>query len=151
MGRKIEKASSDRIAGYHSALLEAGLLADPALAVESDFTIDGGHRAAHDLLARPAPPTAIFAFNDNMAVGALSAARERGLDVPRDLSVVVDDVEIAAVVTPALTTVRQPLQELGRVAAGVLYRLLDGQPLDATRIELSTRLIERASTAAPAR
>ncbi len=149
MGRKIEKASSDRLAGYHSALLEAGLPADPALAVESDF--NGGCRAAHDLLARPAAPTAIFAFNDNMAVGALRAARERGLDVPGDLSVVgFDDVEIAAVVTPALTTVRQPLQELGRVAAGVLYRLLDGQPLDATRIELSTRLIERASTAASA-
>jgi len=151
MGRKIEKASSDRAAGYHSALLEAGLPADPALAVESDFTIDGGCRTAHDLLARPAAPTAIFAFNDNMAVGALRAARERGLDVPGDLSVVgFDDVEIAAVVTPPLTTVRQPLQELGRVAAGVLYRLLDGQTLDATRIELSTRLIERASTAAPA-
>jgi LacI family transcriptional regulator len=147
-GRRNEIASRDRLAGYHSALLAVELAADPALLVESDFSIDGGWRAARRLLARHQPPTAIFAFNDNMAVGALRAARELGLDVPGRLSVVgFDDVENASLVTPALTTVRQPLQEMGRVATGILYRLIDDQPLDVTRIELSTRLVVRASTA----
>jgi len=150
-GRRNEIASRDRLAGYHSALLAVELAADPALLVESDFSIDGGWRAARRLLARHQPPTAIFAFNDNMAVGALRAARELGLEVPGRLSVVgFDDVENASLVTPALTTVRQPLQEMGRVATGILYRLIDDQPLDVTRIELSTRLVARASTAAPA-
>ncbi len=150
-GRRNGIASRDRLAGYHSALLAVGLAADPALLVESDFSIDGGWRAARRLLTRHQPPTAIFAFNDNMAVGALRAARELGLDVPGRLSVVgFDDVENASLVTPALTTVRQPLQEMGRVAVGILYRLIDDQPLDVTRIELSTRLVVRASTAAPA-
>jgi len=149
-GAQNQRASRDRMAGYQSALLAAGLPVAPALTVESDFSIEGGYRAALRLLARGAAPTAIFAFNDNMAVGALRAARERGLDVPGRLSVVgFDDLDIASLVTPELTTVRQPLQEIGRVAAGLLYRLLDGQPLDATRIELSTRLVVRASTAAP--
>ena len=147
-GRRNEIASRDRLAGYHSALLAVELAADPALLVESDFSIDGGWRAARRLLARHQPPTAIFAFNDNMAVGALRAARELGLEVPGRLSVVgFDDVENASLVTPALTTVRQPLQEMGRVATGILYRLIDDQPLDVTRIELSTRLVVRASTA----
>ncbi len=147
-GRRNEIASRDRLAGYHSALLAVELAADPALLVESDFSIDGGWRAARRLLVRHQPPTAIFAFNDNMAVGALRAARELGLEVPGRLSVVgFDDVENASLVTPALTTVRQPLQEMGRVATGILYRLIDDQPLDVTRIELSTRLVVRASTA----
>ena len=85
-----------------------------------------------------------------MAIGVLRAARERGVQVPRDLSVVgFDDVEPALIASPTLTTVRQPLQEMGRVGAALLYRLLDGQPLDATRVELSTRLVVRESTAPP--
>ncbi len=148
-GPQRQRASRDRMAGYGSALLTVGLPIDPALAVESDFSIDGGYRAALHLLSQGAAPTAIFAFNDKMAVGVLRAARTRELDVPGQLSVIgFDDLEMASLVTPELTTVRQPLQEIGRVAASVLYRLLDGQQLDATRIELSTRLIPRASTAA---
>ena len=151
-GRRDENASRDRLAGFFSAFLEAGLSADPTLIVEADFEIDGGCQAAHGLFARADAPTAIFAFNDNMAVGALRAARERGLDVPGDLSVMgFDDIDIASVVTPAISTVRQPLQEMGRVAAGMLYRLIEGQPPEAARVELSTRLVVRASTAlAPA-
>lgn len=143
-------ASVDRVAGYHSALLAAGLTIDPDLVIESDFTVDGGYEDGRRLLARAERPSAIFAFNDNMATGLLRAAREQGLAVPADLSVVgYDDVELARVAVPALTTVRQPLQEMGRVAATLLYRLLDGMPLDATRMELSTRLIVRSSTGPP--
>jgi len=149
-GEREKCASRDRVAGYFSALLVAGLPADRGLLVESDFSIDGGYAAAHDLLARPNAPTAIFALNDNMAVGVLRAARERGMDVPGDLSVIgFDDVEMASIVVPGLTTIRQPLQEMGRIAVGVLYRLLDGQSLDATRVELSTKLVTRATTGPP--
>jgi LacI family transcriptional regulator len=149
-GPKDWNASVDRLAGYHSALLAAGLPILPALAQEADFKIEGGQRAAHRLLALPEPPTAIFAMNDNMALGVMRAAVERGLEVPRDLSVVgFDDVELASVAYPALTTVIQPLQEIGRIAATLLYRQIDGQPLDASRIELSTRLVVRDSTAPP--
>jgi LacI family transcriptional regulator len=143
-------ASIDRLAGYHSALLAARRPILPELVCEGDFTIASGYHGAQHLLALPQPPTAIFASDDDMAIGVLRAARERGLTVPRDLSLVgFDDVEPALIASPALTTVRQPLQEMGRVGAALLYRLLDGQPLDATRVELSTRLVVRASTAPP--
>jgi DNA-binding LacI/PurR family transcriptional regulator len=89
-------------------------------------------------------------MNDAMAVGALEAARAHGLGVPHDLSIVgFDDIEMAGITVPSLTTVQQPVQGLGRVGADVLWRLLEGQQLDATRIELSTRLIVRDSTAPP--
>ncbi len=147
-GERDKCASRDRVAGYLSALLAVGLPANPGLIVESDFTIEGGHAAAHILLGQSDAPTAIFALNDDMGVGVLRAARERGLDVPAHLSVVgFDDIQMASIVVPALTTMRQPLQELGRTAANILYRILDGQPLDATRVELSTRLVVRWSTA----
>ena len=143
-------ASIDRLAGYHSALLAAGLPIVPEYVRESDFWIEGGKRAALALLALPSRPTAIFAMNDAMAVGVLHAARERGLQVPSELSIIgYDDVDLASIVTPALTTVSQPLQEMGRLAVTVLYRQINGQPLDAHRIELSTRLVIRDSTAPP--
>jgi LacI family transcriptional regulator len=143
-------ASIDRLAGYHSALLAAGLPIIPEYTREADFWIDEGQRAAHELLALPNRPTAIFAFSDAMAVGTLRAARERGLEVPDDLSVVgFDDVEMASIATPQLTTVSQPLQDLGRLAVSVLYRQINGLQPDANRFELSTRLIVRGSTAPP--
>jgi LacI family transcriptional regulator len=117
---------------------------------EADFEIDDGRRAAQELLALRGRPTAIFAMNDAMAVGVLRAARAQGLQVPADLSVVgFDDVEMASLTTPALTTVSQPLQEMGRLAVTLLYRQIDGQSVDANRVELSTKLIVRDSTAAP--
>ena len=102
------------------------------------------------MLDLPDPPTAFFAFNDNTAVSVIHAARARGLRVPEDLSVVgFDDSEQAAIVTPPLTTVRQPLAELGRMAVSVLLRVLEGQRHDALRIELATKLVVRESTAPP--
>lgn len=145
-------ATVDRLAGYRSALGAAGVPVDGGLVRFSDFTIEGGYRAALDLLRTTSPPTAIFAFNDDMAVGAVRAATERHLQVPDDVSIVgFDDVELASHVTPKLTTVRQSLHEMGRLAAGLLSRLIDGQPVDAPRIELATRLIVRDSTAPPHR
>jgi LacI family transcriptional regulator len=130
----------------------AGLPAVPEYVREGNFEQESGYRAAAALLALPNPPTAIFALSDPMAIGALRAARQRGLAVPDDLSLVgFDDVDLSRVTTPELTTVSQPLHELGRLAITVLYRQIDGQPLDAYRVELSTRLIVRGSTAAPRR
>jgi LacI family transcriptional regulator len=144
-------SSVDRLSGYRSAFAAAGALLDPELVVESDWTVEGGEAAAGSLLDRQAPPTAIFAVNDNMAVGVLRAARARRVRVPDDLSVVgFDDSFQSADVTPALTTVRQPLAEMGRMAVSLLVRLLDNRQVEGLHIELQTRLIVRESTAPPA-
>ena len=110
----------------------------------------GGRAAANRLLDLPDPPTAIFAFNDNLAIGVLQAARARGLQVPGDLSVVgFDDVEHATIVTPTLTTIRQPLAEMGRMAVSLLMRLLERQRFETLHVELATRLVVRESTGPP--
>jgi LacI family transcriptional regulator len=145
-------ATEDRRRGYYAALAAAGIMPDPELEVESNFEIVGGNQAAGHLLDLPQRPTAIFAFNDNLAIGVIAAARERGLRVPEDVSVVgFDDVEHATIATPALTTVRQPLAEMGRMAVSILMRLLDKQRLETLRVELGTRLVVRGSTGPPSR
>jgi LacI family transcriptional regulator len=144
------KATEDRRRGYYAALAAAGIMPDPELEVESNFELAGGALAAEELLALPEPPTAIFCFNDNMAVGAMQTARKRGVGIPEDLSIVgFDDLEEAEIVTPALTTIRQPLAEMGRIAVSLLMRLLDNQRLEALHVELGTRLVVRDSTAPP--
>ena len=144
-------ATEDRRRGYRAALAAAGILPDHALEVEAEPEIPTGRVAADYLLDLPEPPTAIFAFNDNIAIGAIQAARARGLRVPEDLSIVgFDDVEHATIVTPALTTVRQPLAEMGRTAVSLLMRLLlERQRVEALHVELATRLVVRDSTAPP--
>jgi LacI family transcriptional regulator len=143
-------ATEERRRGYRAALAAAGILPDPELEIEATPEIDAGREAAGHLLDLPNPPTAIFAFNDNTAIGAVEAARERGLGVPADLSVVgFDDVEHATIVTPKLTTVRQPLAEMGRTAVSLLSRLLERQRFETLHIELATRLVVRESTAPP--
>src|SRR5262249_7440329 len=106
-----------------------------------------GYRAAGELLDRPDRPTAIVGFNDKAAVGALRATAERQLRVPGDLSVAgFDDIDLSRVSQPMLTTVRQPLQEMGRMAVTLLVRLLDGHQLEALHVELATELVVRGST-----
>ena len=141
-------ASVDRLDGYQAALAGAGVLPAPELIAKGNFTGESGYAAATTLLDLAERPTAIFAFNDEMAVGAMRAAEERGLRLPEDLSIVgFDDLEKAEIVTPALTTVRQPLAEMGRMAVSLLARLLDRQRLEALRVELGTKLVVRESTA----
>jgi LacI family transcriptional regulator len=143
-------ATEDRRRGYHAALASAGILPDPALEVESIPEIAPGREAAERLLDLPQPPTAIFAFNDNIAIGAVQAARARRFDVPGDLSIVgFDDIEHATIVSPTLTTVRQPLAEMGRTGVSLLNRLLERQRFETLHVELGTRLVVRESTAAP--
>jgi LacI family transcriptional regulator len=144
-------ATTERLKGFHAALRAAGIAPDPSLEVPSNFKYDGGEQAAGALLDRPDRPTAIFAFNDEVAVGAMVAARARGLRIPEDLSVVgFDDTLQARLSVPPLTTVRQPLAEIARIAVSLLDRLVENQRVDATRIELHTKLVVRESTAPPA-
>jgi LacI family transcriptional regulator len=144
------KATEDRRRGYYAALAAAGIMPDPKLEIEGNFEISGGVEGAAALLGLPEPPTAIFAFNDNMAIGVMQTARARGVAVPESLSVVgFDDLEEAEIVTPALTTIRQPLAEMGRIAVSLLMRLLENQRLEALHVELGTRLVVRDSTAPP--
>jgi LacI family transcriptional regulator, galactose operon repressor len=142
------KATDDRRRGYFAALAEAGIARDPELEIESNFELRGGVDAAQRLLDLADPPTAIFCFNDNMAIGAMRVARERGIRVPEDLSIIgFDDLDEAGIVNPALTTIRQPLAEMGRMAISLLMRLLEDQPIETLHIELATRLVIRESTA----
>jgi LacI family transcriptional regulator len=146
-------ATEERLVGFRAALASAGILLDPELIVHSDFRLEWGARAAEQLLSLDDPPTAIFGFNDNVAIGALHAAHRRGLRVPEDLSVVgFDDTAQSVIVVPQLTSVRQPLAEMGRMGVSLLTRLMNGQRLDALRLELSTTLVVRdSSTAQPRR
>ena len=143
-------ATEERLAGYQAALTAAGIAPDPDLVVASDYEFAPGAEAAAVLLDVPKPPTAIFAFNDAIALGVLRAAYERGLRVPDDVSVVgFDDIKYATIVSPALTTVRQPLAEMGRNGVSLLLRLMENPRHVNRRIELPTRLVVRESTAPP--
>ncbi len=136
-------SSVERLSGYRAALDAHGIAFDDTLVVAGDYSIDSGRRAARTLLDRPAPPTAIFAGNDDMAAGVLAVAHERGITVPDQLSIAgFDDSDLAAAVWPPLTTVRQPVHELARSAADLL---LDPRS-DRDRLTFETRLIVRAST-----
>ncbi|MEW2523034.1 LacI family DNA-binding transcriptional regulator [Actinacidiphila alni] len=143
------QVTGSRMAGHAAALSEAGVLVDPALVryVEEPST-ERGYRAALSLLAGDPALTAIVAFNDKTAAGALRAARERGLRVPEDLSITgFDDSELGRSILPMLTTARQPLEEMGRMAVSLLMRLLDGHAIDTLHVELATPLVVRDSTA----
>jgi LacI family transcriptional regulator len=149
-GRPGWAATVERVEGYHASLAAASVLPAPELVVEGDFEVPSGVAAGHVLLDLPEPPTAIFASNDNMAVGVLRAAHERGVAVPDELSVVgFDDADLAHFVTPPLTTVRQPLAELGRTAVSLLTRMLERQRVEALRVELATKLVVRETTGPP--
>ncbi len=142
--------SRARIDGYRSALERAGLQYDSALVRHADFKHEGGFVRAGALLDLADRPTAIFAGSDEQAFGVYEAARQRGLRVPQDLSVVgFDDLPVSQWSSPPLTTVRQPLAEMGRVAADMLGTLIESLPLSSWRMELATELVVRGSTAPP--
>ncbi len=144
------RCSRDRLSGYRAALEDAGIPVDPRLIRPGVFTQLSGYEQTCALLDLADPPTALFAGNDAQAMGVYSALHARGLSIPTDMSVVgFDDVSIAELVTPALTTVRQPLAEMGRMAMRMLLRLISQEPLDSMRVELTTNLIVRDSCAPP--
>jgi DNA-binding LacI/PurR family transcriptional regulator len=139
-----------RLDGFRAALDTAGIAPDPDLIRTAPLYMHDGLTEATALLALPDAPTAIFTANDLQALGVYEAARRAGRRVPEDLSVVgFDDLPLGQWVGPQLTTVRQPLLKMGRTAAELLLCLADGRRPEQDRIELSTSLVIRGSTAAP--
>lgn len=149
-GPTASSPSQARLHGYRAALENAGLVHDPALVRAGAFDFDSGLAAGGELFDSADRPTAVFAACDPTAVGVLAAAQARGLRVPEDVSVVgFDDTYLTEWSRPMLTTVRQPLREMGRVALRTLLRLIAGEPVDAHHVELATTLVVRESTAPP--
>jgi LacI family transcriptional regulator len=140
-------SSKARAAGYRAALEAAGVSFDSALLRPGDFLPDRGAAETHALFELDSPPTAIFAGSDLQALGVYRALRERGLSVPEDVSVVgFDDLPIASLATPPLTTVRQPLAEMGRMAVEMVVHLLEGEDVQDGRVEMPTSLVVRESS-----
>jgi LacI family transcriptional regulator len=143
-------ASRWRLAGYREAMAAAGLAEDPALVVQGAFTFASGVAAARQLFALEKRPTAVFAANDDMASGVMWVANERGMKVPQDISVCgFDDIPLASQLWPALTTIRQPSREMGKVAALQLLEVLRGRG-PGRLVEMPFSLEVRDSTARPA-
>lgn len=142
---------NERLVGYRKALFEHQLEIRPEWIRAGDYTIPGGRAAGAYFAALKDRPTAIFAGNDELAIGFIAAIREHGFDCPRDFSVVgFDDISISAAYSPALTTVHQPREQIGRIATDTLIDMLEGRvrSLSPVRVVLSSELIVRDSTAA---
>jgi LacI family transcriptional regulator len=140
---------ADRFKGYQAALAEAGIPFQADLVVEGDFSEAGGYAAMQKLL--PARPQAVFSASDMTAVGAMRALREAGLQVPGDVALVgCDDIPDAARLTPALSTIRQPIEQMGALAVSTLVENLQNGSAPVRRQILPTELVVRASTGAAA-
>jgi DNA-binding LacI/PurR family transcriptional regulator len=140
--------SRARADGFRSAHEEVGAVVDPALVREGNFYVETGFNHGLELLSLPDRPTAVFAGSDMQALGLLRAAHQLGLRVPEDLSVVgYDDLPLASWVGPPLTTVRQPLREMGAAATQILLDIARGRSPKVRRLNLSTELVVRESTA----
>ena len=148
-GHRNARVAAERLQGYRAALAEAGVPFDDRLVVYCDFTTESALAAARDLLRLDPRPTAVFAANDLMAYGAVHAAREAELDVPRDLAVVgFDNIELASLVSPPLTTVSQPRYEIGSVAALTLIQQIENKDAKPVSSEFKTSLVVRESCGA---
>lgn len=145
------RSAAERELGFDAAMDEAGLAVPRGYRAEGDYRFESGRSAGRALLGLPEPPTAILASNDEMAAGVVHSARERGLEVPRDLSVVgFDDSPTAKHIWPSLTTVRWPIKDMGFLAAEKLIGdFLPSRRFSGDVHELPSELIERSSIAVP--
>jgi len=151
IGHPEHGSSHDRLAGYRSALRRHDIEFDDTLVEQGRFDYESGYSCAQKLLASVPRPTAIFASNDPMAMGVLSAAHELGLGVPGELSVAgFDDSPLARHAWPPLTTARQPITEVARLATELLMQKLQGRLEGDSRHRLQAELVHRASTGVPA-
>lgn len=142
--------SRARLDGYRTAMEAAGLPIDEKLIVPGNFYHEAGFAGGTQMLNLPDPPTAIFASSDQMALGVYEAVRRKGLRVADDISIVgFDDLPEVRWCSPPLTTVRQPLAEMGLLAARTVLRLAQREKIESPRVELATELIIRDSTAPP--
>lgn len=140
-----------RLQGFRGALEAAAVVVpDEYVHVADGFSYEEGVVGGAYLLDLPTRPTAIFAANDELAAGIVESARVRGIRVPAELSIIgFDDTEIARLASPPLTTIRQPLQDMGAVAVRTALRLVAGEKVDSRHVELATELVVRYSTAPP--
>ena len=139
--------SSERVMGYHQALEERGLSIDESLIVQGDFHFKSGYDRTQQLLDLKKPPTALFCGNDLMAIGAMRAAVERGLNIPDDIAFVgFDDIPIAQFMNPPLTSVTQPLKKLGRLSSQLLIDRIQQDDVEVTQHMLEVDLVVRQSS-----
>lgn len=145
-GRKDLQSAYRRLLGYEHGLQTAGIQIDPELIQDGDFTFERGYQATVNLMSLQVPPTASFAANDQSAFGVYSAAREMGVRIPQDLSVVgFDNTPESAVSEPRLTTIDQSVEEMGYKATQVLIELVNGKQLETDVFKVSTSLVVRDS------
>jgi LacI family transcriptional regulator len=145
-GRPELQSAVRRLQGYKDALQQANIPLDPELIQTGDFTAEMGFMCAQQLLSLPEPPTAIFAANDQSAIGTIKAAREAGLQLPDELSIIgFDNIPEAAYAHPALTTVDQSVVKMGYVATEMLISLIREESLDNNLYKMPTRFIIRDS------
>ena len=140
-------SARERLQGYEEALYRAGIPYDPALVGEGDWGHESGYAFAKAVLQLEDRPTAIVASNDQMAFGVIQAARQSGLEIPFDLSITgFDDIAMASTVNPPLTTVRQPMYQIGQLALDMLIKRMTGETIRQPRVRLDTELVIRDST-----
>lgn len=146
-GPPLHISNQERFKGYKLRLDELGIKFDRSIVAQGDNTIEGGYNAMQKLLEKISGITAVFACNDDMAIGAMRAIREKGLEIPDDISLMgFDDIEMAAHTQPPLTTIRVPKEEMGRVAATMLISELEGVSQKAgLRIVMPAELVIRQS------
>lgn len=148
-GPVVEDCTQDRLSGYLAALSDYGIECDPGLIVEGDWSATTGFEAIDKLCSNGIHFTALFAQNDRMAIGAIRALREQGLNVPQDVSVIgFDDLPLASYFDPPLTTMRQDMFGIGREAARLLIRAFEQPDSPRCQLHLPAELVVRNSTAA---
>jgi LacI family transcriptional regulator len=149
-GPKSFRSAHERQAGFEAGLNESGLSLAPAMIAEGSYTFESGQRAAERLLYASKRPTAIFAGNDEMAMGVYLAARKAGLRIPEDLSIVgFDDTPVATRMWPPMTTVRLPIRDMGQRAAQLLLSADDDEDTEEDEITFVPEIVVRESTAPP--
>ncbi len=146
-GPMVSDLNRDRLQGAFASAKTAAA-EDDLVVMHGDFTLESGEASAERLLSRPQPSTAIFCFNDLMAIGAMNVARRRGLRLPEDLSVVgFDDIAFARYTAPPLTTIAQPVKEMGQEMVRLLLEIVKGRSLAPVSVMLPHQLVVRGSTA----
>ena len=141
---------NERLVGFHEAMQSAGLQIHPEWIIPGTYSMEAGVAAADSLAALPDRPSAVFCANDEMAIGLISRLREHGIECPRDISVIgFDDIDVSRYFAPPLTTMRQPREEIGRLATDMVIDIIEGAAVGEgpQHIVLTSPLVVRASTA----
>ncbi|GAA0370258.1 DNA-binding transcriptional regulator CytR [Bowmanella denitrificans] len=147
LGDNNAPSNRERLQGFQQALQQAGIEPDEQYLVQGDYTTESGMKAMEALLKLRKRPTAVFCFNDDMAIGAMSVLREYGYAIPGDISIMgFDDIRYASLMNPPLTTIHQPLEEIGQASMRLLLAQLSGKNSAPQHIQLPLQLVVRQST-----